>query len=94
MKDFPRISSAFENFADWSSPWKFMSTVTCVWPVNAGELTAMNQVWAEAMSETHWTSDDLPACASRAKVALAEKYPWLTPGARENLARAASYQWR
>lgn len=94
MNDAARINHAFEEFADWSFPWKFMESVLCAPSLGAPDLDAMNQIWAEATSETHWTSADLATGAHRAEAALAQKYPWLTPAARTSLARAASYQWK
>ena len=39
-------------------------------------------------------ADDLVAGAAATETALSESFPWLSPIACRQLARAASYQWR
>ena len=89
------VVKAVESFDSWSTPWEFFASV-CAFPAlgdDDGQL--LEQAWTSACDRSIWLSiDNLASGVAAAEATLSESFPWLSPLACQQLARAAAYQWR
>jgi hypothetical protein len=91
---FEGANKALESFTEWGKPWLFIDNALGIPGLSEQDREAIRVVWAEAINEQNWQSDNLETHTAAADRRLQIKCPWLTPLAREEVIRAASYQWR
>jgi len=89
-----QVIQAAESFTDWSAPWRFLETVLTHTSLSETDRIVARNVWAHACGAAHWQGCDLPSGIAAAEQALSRAFPWLSPIAREQFVRAASYEWR
>ena len=85
------IIAAIEAFDAWTLPWTFLDYVMARPTLTSADRTLVQQLWQEACDARHWSHGD---GARDAGLALQQHFPWLTERVRDQLVRAASYEWR
>lgn len=86
------IVAAIEAFDAWGHPWTFLRSVVACPTLTVDDRAVVHEVWQVACDAEHWQHT-----ASTQMVlnqALRERFPWLTERARDQLIRAASYEWK
>lgn len=89
------VVKAIESFDSWSTPWTFFATASAFPSLGTDDRQLLEQAWTSACDRDMWISiDNLASGAAAVEDALSERFPWLSPLARRQLARAAAYEWR
>jgi hypothetical protein len=89
------VVQAIESFDSWSTPWEFYPNVLAFPALNDADRESLEQAWSAACDQNVWLStDSLVAGVAATEAVLGERFPFLSTLARQQLARAASYQWR
>lgn len=95
MSSSASVTEAIECFDSWATPWGFFSNVSESPALNEADRQLLGQVWAMACDRDAWLSaDGIESGITAAEAALSSSFPWLSPLACRQLARAAAYQWR
>lgn len=89
-----RLVEVIERYDAWSLPWQFMAQVSSDPSLDADDVRELQRVWAEACESRLWVSGTLEEGRERSEAFMAARFPWLTAFSREQISRAASYQWR
>jgi hypothetical protein len=88
-----KINSAIESFDNWRCPWLFFSSVSAL--LESSALDELKRIWKIALQEDEYLSwSNLEHGCSVSDASLSTNYPWLSPEARRQLVRGASFQWR
>lgn len=85
------IIAAIEAFDAWAQPWTLLDDVMARPTLTSADRELVQKVWQEAGDARHWSHGD---GARDTGLALQKHFPWLTERARDQLVRAASYEWR
>lgn len=89
------VVKAIESFSSWDRPWEFYSNVSMDPCLNGADREWLEQTWSAACDHNLWPSADrLAEGAATVETALRERFPLLSTLACQQLAKAASYQWR
>ncbi len=89
-----RITAAILNFSEWEQPWRFFEIASAYEDLTKEDCRVLLAVWNESCNEVHWRESSPTNGCAEADRALVHRFPWLIVGARAQLVRAASYQWR
>ena len=95
MSNPASAAKVVESFDSWDTPWEFFTSVSASQALNDEDRRLLEEAWASACNRSIWIStDNLASGVVAAETALSESFPWLSPLACQQLARAAAYQWR
>jgi hypothetical protein len=95
MEGSVKVVKAIEDFQSWQKPGSFFATVSANQELQGADRLALQQLWAAACDRNLWLSaESLVAGVAASEADLGRRFPWLSGLARQQLARAASYQWR
>jgi hypothetical protein len=95
MENTANVAKAIESFDLWGSPWEFFASVSAFPALGDDDRQLLEAAWASACNRNIWLStDNLVSSATAVEASLSESFPWLSPLACRQLARAAAYQWR
>ena len=89
------VAKAIESFDAWGTPWEFFASVSAFPALEDDDRQLLDEAWASVCNRNIWLSvDNLTSGVAAAEASLSESFPWLSPLACQQLARAAAYQWR
>lgn len=92
MGDDNAIDAVIASFKNWSQPWTFEDAVIVL--LNDEDRKRFELAWSRALDFALWDHPELSEGVRRCKLALDRDFPELSRGAKEAIARAASYYWR
>jgi hypothetical protein len=88
------IAAAILKFSEWEQPWRFFEIASAHEELTKEDCRVLLAIWNESRNKVHWQETSLTDGCAAADRALINRFPWLIAGARAQLVRAASYQWR